>query len=59
MSDRVNSARELYLAFAFVRLVESGDEVIVTHDMNRQDGGRGRNTSNTRHRAPAPRGLLA
>jgi hypothetical protein len=89
MSDRVNSARALYLAFAagdrevvegiladefgfsspidvgldragyfercwpgagqgqqfeFVRLVESGDEVIVTYEMTRSDGGRGRNT---------------
>jgi hypothetical protein len=89
MSDRVNTARELYLAFAagdrdvveaivadeftfsspvdvgldragyfercwpgagqeqqfqFVRLVETGDEVIVTYEMTRQDGGRGRNT---------------
>ncbi len=89
MSDRVNSARELYLAFAagdrdvvdglltaeftfsspvdvgldragyfercwpgagqgqqfeFVRLVEAGDELIVTYEMTRRDGGRGRNT---------------
>jgi hypothetical protein len=89
MSDRVNRARELYLAFAagdrdvvngiladkftfsspidveldragyfercwpgagqgqqfeFVRFVESGDEVIVTYEMTRGDGGRGRNT---------------
>ena len=89
MSDRVNTARELYLAFAagdrdvvegiladeftfsspvdvgldragyfercwpgagqeqqfeFVRLVETGDEVIVTYEMTHQDGGRGRNT---------------
>jgi hypothetical protein len=89
MSDRVESARELYLAFAagdrevveeiladefsfsspvdvgldrvgyfercwpgagqgqqfeFVRLVETGDEVIVTYEMTRGDGGRGRNT---------------
>jgi ketosteroid isomerase-like protein len=89
MSDRVNSARELYHAFAagdrdvvdgiladkftfwspvdvgldragyfercwpgagqgqqfeFVRLVESGEEVIVTYEMTRRDGGRGRNT---------------
>jgi hypothetical protein len=88
-SHRVNSARELYLAFAagdrevvdgmladdftfsspvdvgldragyfercwpgggqgqrfeFVRLVEAGDEVIVTYEMTRRDGGRGRNT---------------
>jgi hypothetical protein len=89
MSDRINAARELYLAFAagdrevvdgilaggftfsspidvgldragyfercwpgagqgqqfkFVRLIEHGDEVIVTYEMTRQDGGRGRNT---------------
>ena len=89
MSDRVNTARELYLAFAagdrdvvegiladeftfsspldvgldragyfercwpgagqaqqfqFVRLVETGDEVIVTYEMTHQDGTRGRNT---------------
>jgi ketosteroid isomerase-like protein len=89
ISDRVNSARELYLAFAagdrdvvdglltdeftfsspadvgldragyfercwpgagqgqqfeFVRLVEAGDELIVTYEMTRRDGGRGRNT---------------
>ncbi len=30
--------------FAFVRLVEAGDEVIVTYEMTRADGGRGRNT---------------
>jgi ketosteroid isomerase-like protein len=89
MSVRVNTARDLYLAFAagdrdvvaklltdeftfsspvdvgldragyfercwpgagqsqkfeFVRLVEAGDEVIVTYEMTRRDGGRGRNT---------------
>ena len=89
MSDRIDTARELYVAFAagdrdvvdriladdftfsspvdvgldragyfercwpgagqgqrfeFVRLVETGDEVIVTYEMTRQDGGRGRNT---------------
>jgi ketosteroid isomerase-like protein len=89
MSARLNSARDLYLAFAagdrdvverllteeftfsspvdvgldragyfarcwpgagqsqkfeFVRLVEDGDEVIVTYEMTRRDGGRGRNT---------------
>jgi hypothetical protein len=87
--DRINRARELYLAFAagvrdvveevlddpftfssavdvgldraryfdrcwpgsgqgqrfeFVRLLEAGDEVIVTYEITRQDGGRGRNT---------------
>ena len=31
-------------AFEFVRLVESGDEVIVTYERTRPDGGRGRNT---------------
>jgi ketosteroid isomerase-like protein len=30
--------------FEFARLVESGDEVIVTYVMRRGDGGRGRNT---------------
>jgi ketosteroid isomerase-like protein len=89
MSNRVNSVRELYLAFAagdrkvvdgllsaeftfsspvdvgldragyfercwpgaghgqqfeFIRLVEAGDEVVVTYEMTRRDGGRGRNT---------------
>jgi hypothetical protein len=27
-----------------VRMIESGDEVIVTYEMTRHDGGRGRNT---------------
>ena len=89
MSDRIDTARELYVAFAagdrdavdriladdftfsspvdvgldragyfercwpgagqeqhfeFVRLVETGEEVIVTYEMTRQDGARGRNT---------------
>src|SRR3981081_4260815 len=30
--------------FEFVRLVEAGNEVIVTYEMTRADGGRGRNT---------------
>ena len=30
--------------FEFVRLVEAGDEVIVTYEMTRADGGKGRNT---------------
>lgn len=30
--------------FEFVRLVEAGDEVIVTYEMTNRDGGRGRNT---------------
>src|ERR671924_1128745 len=30
--------------FEFVRLVEGGDEVIVTYEMTKPDGGRGRNT---------------
>jgi ketosteroid isomerase-like protein len=30
--------------FEFVRLIESGDEVIVTYEMTRPDRGRGRNT---------------
>lgn len=30
--------------FEFVRLVEAGDEVIVTYEMTKPDGGKGRNT---------------
>jgi ketosteroid isomerase-like protein len=30
--------------FEFLRLVESGDEVIVTYELRRRDGGGGRNT---------------
>jgi hypothetical protein len=30
--------------FDFVRLIEAGDEVVVTYEMSRSDGGRGRNT---------------
>ena len=30
--------------FEFVRLVEAADEVIVTYEMTKADGGRGRNT---------------
>jgi hypothetical protein len=30
--------------FEFVRVLESGDEVIVTYEQKRPDGGRGRNT---------------
>lgn len=30
--------------FEFVRLIEHGDEVIVTYELTRVDGGRGRNT---------------
>jgi hypothetical protein len=30
--------------FEFVRLIEAGDEVIVTYEMTRVDGARGRNT---------------
>jgi ketosteroid isomerase-like protein len=30
--------------FEFVRVVQSGDEVIVTYEMTRADGARGRNT---------------
>jgi hypothetical protein len=30
--------------FEFVRLVEAGDEVIVTYEMTNRDGARGRNT---------------
>jgi len=31
-------------AFEFVRLIEAGDEVVVTYESTRPDGGRGRNT---------------
>lgn len=31
-------------SFEFVRLVEAGDEVLVTYERTRADGGRGRNT---------------
>jgi len=31
-------------SFEFVRLVEAGDEVIVTYERTQADGGRGRNT---------------
>ncbi len=37
-------AGRLVQEFEFVRLLESGDEVIVTYVMRRSDGGRGRNT---------------
>lgn len=30
--------------FEFVRLIESGDELIVTYEMTKPDGGKGRNT---------------
>jgi ketosteroid isomerase-like protein len=30
--------------FDFVRVIQSGDEVLVTYEMTRTDGGRGRNT---------------
>jgi hypothetical protein len=30
--------------FDFVRLIEAGDEVIVTYELTRRDGARGRNT---------------
>jgi SnoaL-like domain len=30
--------------FEFVRLIQSGDEVVVSYEMTRPDGGRGRNT---------------
>jgi ketosteroid isomerase-like protein len=38
------AAGELVQEFEFVRLLESGDEVVVTYVMRRSDGGRGRNT---------------
>jgi hypothetical protein len=55
MSDRLRAARALYEAFAaadrdavealaFPRLVESGDEVVVTYEATRTDGTRFRNT---------------
>jgi ketosteroid isomerase-like protein len=31
-------------SFDFVRLIESGDEVVVTYELATPDGGRGRNT---------------
>lgn len=37
-------AGQVVQGFEFVRMVESGDEVIVTYVMRRSDGGRGRNT---------------
>jgi hypothetical protein len=37
-------AGRLVEEFEFVRLLESGDEVVVTYEMRRSDGGRGRNT---------------
>lgn len=37
-------AGQLVQEFEFVRLLESGDEVVVTYEMRRSDGGRGRNT---------------
>lgn len=58
-NDATAIARGWYRAFAagdrnfvertlsedwFVRVVQSGDEVIVTYEMTRTDGGRGRNT---------------
>lgn len=30
--------------FSFVRLIESGDEVVVTYEMTKPDGSKGRNT---------------
>ena len=36
--------------FTFVRLIESGDEVIVTYESRRPDGSRGRNTEVLRFR---------
>jgi hypothetical protein len=38
------AAGQIVRDFEFVRLVESGDEVIVTYVMKRNDGGGGRNT---------------
>lgn len=37
-------AGQVVQGFEFARMVESGDEVIVTYVMTRSDGGRGRNT---------------
>jgi hypothetical protein len=37
-------AGQVVQEFEFVRLVQAGDEVIVTYVMRRSDGGRGRNT---------------
>ena len=36
--------RELIERYEFVRLMEAGNEVIVTYDLTRTDGGRSRNT---------------
>ncbi len=33
-----------HLPFDFKRLIEHGDEVVVTYERTREDGGRGRNT---------------
>jgi hypothetical protein len=41
---RPRSASGRRQEFEFVRLVEAGDEVIVTYEMTRADGGKGRNT---------------
>lgn len=38
------AAGRVVQGFEFARMVESGDEVIVTYVMRRSDGGRGRNT---------------
>lgn len=37
-------AGQVVQEFEFVRLLEAGDEVLVTYEMRRSDGGRGRNT---------------
>jgi ketosteroid isomerase-like protein len=35
---------ELIAAFEFIRLIEAGDEVVVTYESTKTDGGRFRNT---------------
>jgi ketosteroid isomerase-like protein len=42
--ERCWPAHELIDSYAFVRLLESGDEVIVTYEFTKVDGSRSRNT---------------
>jgi ketosteroid isomerase-like protein len=42
--ERCWPAHELIDSYAFVRLIESGDEVIVTYEFTKVDGSRARNT---------------
>jgi hypothetical protein len=43
--------------FEFARLIESGDEVIVTYEMTKPDGGKGRNTEILTFRGDRVRGV--